>query len=167
MNDFNSVNKRPNLIKQYSLKANSNGQFANEPMNFNNANQNNNSNKAMNRTNRNSKECSISSGYLSSGGSNNIFANDSNRNKHLQQQRTIINNNSQLTTACQDKQVQTSIYEQQQQQNLDYNNQQQPILINELPPTHNSSIYVYYPNYSLPDLAFLNGSFQKYSSIAN
>jgi len=151
MNDFKNT-KRPNLIKQYSLKGQYNSEQPYSPCNS--------KPMSMNRTNRNSKECSISSGYLSSGGSNNMFT-DSNR-KHFQQQR-LFQQNHQQSTSCEDKQVQTSIYEHQQH----LSHQPTPILINELPnsknccTSSNAPIYVYYPNYSLPDLHFVqNGSFQ-------
>ena len=173
---MNEIPKRRNLIKQYSLKStNSNGQFSGEPngaypssspSNYLNGS-NLNGRPSTSRTNRNSKECSISSGYLSSGGSNNTFDNK----KHFQRMNFAQHTSAQVLPVCEDKQVQTSIYENQSQKNLDQqpfghqcNLPPQPILINELPPnaccTNNSPVYVYYPNYSLPDLNFVQSSFQ-------
>lgn len=154
MNDFNN-SKRLNLLKQYSLKAMADVQHQSKPTNS--------------RTNRNSRECSLSSGYLSSGGSNNLINND---RKHFQlNHRTIQQqqSNPQQLTVLEDKQVQTSIYDKNkfhQTSSSSSQTHQQPILINELPKnccqnsTHsnNSPIYCFFPNYSLPDLNFVNDS---------
>ena len=156
MNDFSSGSKRPNLIKQYSLKNSSTGHQAVHRSNAEYQPQQYSTRPTMSRTNRNSKECSISSGYLSSGGSNNMFV--ENNRKHIQQQQQkLFQQQPQQSTSYEDKQVQTSIYS---------SVQPTPILINELPNSNcctssNAPIYVYYPNYSLPDLHFVhNGSFQ-------